>query len=298
MIAHLRQRLMEWIAAWYPTAAMDRRPLLAAIWRLLFYALGPEWPFHLRTRYYDLWAVPRRDHCSRAVLRRGYWERYETEVFRAQLRPGMLVADVGANFGHYSLVAAREIGSDGLVLACEPQPPVRADLERNVALNRAGNIRVLPYAIGERDGSTAFVVDAYNVGGSSRSVANVTVVGAQYEVPLRRLATVLAEQCPDRRLGLLKMDVQGGEASVLDGAWEIIERDRPVVMLEFWPDGLRRAGADPVAVLNRFGALGYALRLVQEREQRLLPIDNAIDTWPGYNLGPGWQVNLLLVPLP
>lgn len=276
---------------------MDRHPWLAAFWRLAFYTLRPTEPLRFRTRYYELWAVPDPYHLSRTVLRRGYWERFETEVFRSQLRCGMIVADIGANFGHYSLVAAREIGPEGLVLAFEPQADIYAELQRNVSLATGqAAIRTFSCAAGERDGTTTFVLNLRRAGCASRVLQNVNAmeVGTQIEVPMRRLACVLDEECPGRPLGLLKMDTQGGEAAVLEGAWEVIHRDHPVIIMEFWPRGLSRAGADPLAMLTRVTSLGYVLKLIDDRREQLCAVGPDFTAWPDYDGNdPNWQVNLL-----
>ena len=113
---------------------------LAALWRIVFYLLSPNEPFIMRTRDYRLYADPRRDTLTRAVIRRGFWERLQTEAFIGFLAPGALVIDAGANFGHYALTAARFVGRDGLVIAFEPHARTFDLLARNVDLQPHGNV--------------------------------------------------------------------------------------------------------------------------------------------------------------
>ncbi len=52
------------------------------------------------------------------------------------------------------------------------------------------------------------------------------------------------------------MDTQASEHVALRGARELLERSRPILFVEFWPQGLREAGADPVAVLAEYAEIG------------------------------------------
>ena len=73
----------------------------------------------------------------------------EIELVRAILRPGDVFVDGGANIGLFSLVAASRVGPAGRVLAFEPASSTRAQLSRNVTLNRFDWIDVRPEALGE-----------------------------------------------------------------------------------------------------------------------------------------------------
>lgn len=121
----------RFVAARFSTHRMRGSKALATLWRVLFYLLRPRQPFVMRTRDYRLLAHPCKGGLTRAVIRRGYWEALETEIFCGLLRPGGLVIDVGANFGHYALIAANAIGPEGLVVAFEPDPETFALLDAN-----------------------------------------------------------------------------------------------------------------------------------------------------------------------
>ncbi len=159
--------LFRLIAARFPTHRMGGRKALAALWRFLFYLLRPRHPFVMRTRDYRLFAHPRKGTLTRAVIRRGYWEPLETEIFRSLLRPGALVIDVGANFGHYALTAANAIGPKGLVIAFEPQPESFALLDANRKLLPQDNLLAVQAGLGAFDGSMEIHTDTANPGGHS-----------------------------------------------------------------------------------------------------------------------------------
>jgi hypothetical protein len=130
-----RDRAFEAFAAWYPTERIGDSKMLRPVWRGAFYALRPRAAFRMRTKHYDVLVKPGQRHLTRKLIRRGHWEAFETEVMLDILRPGMTFVDGGANFGHYSLTAARCVGPGGVVHAFEPHPDLYADLQANIALN-------------------------------------------------------------------------------------------------------------------------------------------------------------------
>lgn len=299
---NLRNRLMDATARWFPTHLMGERRWLAALWRTFFYAIGPTAPFRFRTRDYEMYAVPDRWHLSRTVIRQGYWESYITEIVRTHLRPGMLVADVGANYGHYAMTAANLVGPDGLVLAFEPIPSVYEDLSRNATLTRHDNVRTFPIALGAVEGEADLVVDSSSSGWSSLVENVVPSPGERTRVQVRRLSDIIHTVCPSRRLSVLKIDTEGFEAQVIAGAWDVLERDRPLVIMEFSDARIRSAGEDPDKLLERLLTLGYRARIIDEANERLLPVAPPVGDWPErYASGlvrtdDGWFTDLLLEP--
>jgi FkbM family methyltransferase len=294
---------MRVAAAAFPTRLMGERPWLAALWRVLFYAIAPTRPFRFRTRDYEMIAVPDRWHLSRSVLRKGHWERFVTDVFRSHLQPGMTVVDVGANFGHFALTAAHAVGAEGRVLAFEPHPRVFADLVRNAALLPHGNLQAFPCALGETRGEMPMAVDEKTSARSSLVAELVPNPGRPVMVPVRRLDEVLAEVAPSRRVGLIKVDTEGFEGQVFRGIGEVLVRDRPVLLTEFSPKRMEQAGTDGEALLEQLQALGYRIRILDEKAFRIVAASLPARTWrerfPSSlnNVdSEAWFCNLLLEP--
>lgn len=250
--------LFRLIAARFPTHRMGERKYFAAPWRLLFYLLRPRDPFIMRTRDYRLFAHPRAGTLTRAVIRRGYWEPLETEVFRGLLKPGALVIDIGANFGYYALTAANAIGPEGLVIAFEPHPEVFALLDANRALLPQNNLLTVQAGLGSVDGAMEIHTDAANPGGHSFYVWNLRAAeGSSHSVQVRALDSFLSEKIPDRPVDVVKIDVQGFEMEVLRGATGTIEKDHPMVLCEVTPGALRRAGSGLKELLGFFQMRDY-----------------------------------------
>lgn len=134
-------------------------------------------------------------------------------------RPGDVLYDVGANIGAYSILAARATRGQASVVAFEPSPATFAALAENVRLNRvSGSVTTLPVALARRSGLLALCMSDPAPGAASHRLAPVAP-GAEAG------GAVLALQLDEavERFGLpaptlLKLDVDGGELSVIEGA--------------------------------------------------------------------------------
>ncbi|MCC6469257.1 MAG: FkbM family methyltransferase [Alphaproteobacteria bacterium] len=270
-----RTALFQWIADRYPTPAIAGGGAVRALWKMLFYATAPQAPFVMRTQRYRLWVDPKkRKDIARAILHRGQYEPIETAIMLRHLKPGMTMVDVGANIGHYAMVAAFAVGPQGRVVAFEPDDENHAALAANLALNRLGNATAERLALGSAPGRLALHRDRANRGGHSLAAANVLAPAGAQDVAVATLDAYAASSLGGRRVDFIKIDVQGAEAGVLAGAAGVLARDHPVVLVEFWPHGIRAMGADPMALVERMLALGYRLAVIErERPDHLRALD-------------------------
>lgn len=184
----------------------------------------------------------------------GCYERWETRVVRSHLRPGMTFVDVGANVGYFALLAARQVGPTGRVFAVEPSPYAADLLQQTLASNPLHQVRLARCALGARE-------DRLKLSRPDRGNHTPTLLTSDAEagvvVPVRRLDDCLAEWNCDR-VDLLKMDVEGFESRVLDGATEALARHRILrVLCEFNQPWLLRAGSSSADLHRRFLDLGF-----------------------------------------
>ena len=148
------------------------------------------------------------------------------------VRPGMICWDVGANVGFYTLLFAELVGSGGPVFAFEPVPRNIDLLRRHVEMNRYQNVHILPCALGDFDGEAEFDP------GPNSSMGHMAT-GGPLRVSCSRADTLLAAgevEAPD----VIKVDVEGAEASVLRGACTAMEK-RPIVFLATHGETAHRA---------------------------------------------------------
>ncbi len=149
--------------------------------------------------------------------------------------------DIGANIGLYTLALAA-LAREGRVLAFEPAPGSYDYLTQNVTLNRAENVETFPLAVGAASGTVDFHDIPFFTAGSfaveGESFLTSEVLGSSF---FRAPSVSVDEFVADHgltRLDVVKVDVEGGEVSVLEGATQTLARHRPVVVLEFNSFGL------------------------------------------------------------
>lgn len=151
------------------------------------------------------------------LLRDGYSEPLTTDCFARLLRAGDTYVDVGAHVGFFCLLARHHVGPAGRLLAIEPQPYNCARFLSNCRANGFENISLSVAAAGETDGTIQLPAQpASDSARLSLAGAGVHEEKQMFQVPIRRLETLLAEHRIDR-VRLLKIDVEGYELSVLKG---------------------------------------------------------------------------------
>lgn len=175
----------------------------------------------------------------------------------AEILPGQVVVDVGAHIGVFTLMAARRVGPAGRVVSFEPSPRTQELLRRNLAANGLSWVRFHPLAVADAEGSAELFVadDASNNPAADTLTASAGRKGVT--VRLRRLDDVLAEEGVTR-VDHLKIDVEGAEQRVLDGAPRTLAATRRIVM-EVHPP---RVAKDEM--LKRLASLGFSCRIVSE----------------------------------
>ena len=197
----------------------QEQPVRFLISRVLMYS-GLSKPIVIRKRGFRLRFYPTNATAQQwvdpyHVHDKEHGDREET-FYRRYLRPGDVVVDVGANFGLTTLAAFSTVGPTGQVHAFEPHPRIFRYLLRNIALNHAEAV-IRPYnlALGDRAG-TVFLTDlrADDQNTVSREATNVRVPMATLDETVTALP----------HIALLKIDAEGYEKFVLEGATDTLAR--------------------------------------------------------------------------
>jgi len=224
---------------------------------------------------------------ARAVLR-GRFEPLSVARFRAALGPGMAVADVGANFGLYALLAARAVGARGRVHAVEPAAATVRVLEDNVARNRLGAVTVHRCAAGAVRERRALVTHWHSTLNTLYASPLAPEAGRE-EVDVRPL-----DELVPAPLDVLKIDVEGAELDVLEGARGLIAASpRLVALVEWNPSSLRAAGREPLELPERLRALGLEPRsCIDEEAGQVRALGDVLPRVASGDVSPGWYVNL------
>lgn len=176
--------------------------------------------------------------------------------------------DVGTHIGWYATVAAAQLDA-GAVHAFDLDERALESVETNLSANAGETTtRIVHGAVSDRDGEPVtyapFVSDAYSpFGGADRAINRVTAesegaIGTAPSLTLDGYTTNAPD--PD----VLKVDVEGHEAAVLRGAFDVLSRAKPRLLLAVHPPQLREQGEAPAAVYDLLDELGYTIETVSE----------------------------------
>jgi FkbM family methyltransferase len=178
------------------------------------------------------------------------------------VQPGMYCADVGANMGEVALHMAKCVGSDGRVFAFEPVPHLFRKLTDNVFRNHLqATIDARQLAV--LDKPTTVVIDhptedAVNQGLGSIMNSPRTSTSRQTAVEGTSLDDFIRREAVPR-LDFLKLDIQGAEYLLLDGARETLTRFSPDFVMEISPLDLAPAGLTSRDLMARAEERGYQI---------------------------------------
>lgn len=194
------------------------------------------------------------------------WNADEYAAFKAAVRPGAVVFDVGANIGAYTVLFAQWTGEAGRVFAFEPSPSSIAGLREQLRLNEVSNrVEIVEAAVSHGPGSAAF-----DCGGASGT--NALVPDAERGAHVIRVETTSLDAfCAARGTSpsIVKIDVEGAELDVLRGGRETLARPDLVAFVEFHPSVWQARGITRQDIESELARQ----RLAPE------PLDPSIDIW-------------------
>jgi len=176
-----------------------------------------------------------------------------TQFLTRFLRSGMVVWDIGAHIGEYSLLAAQRVGRNGRVDAFEPHPDMAGLLARSVSKNRLENVHLHVLAASDQNGTAHLSIHSEpaisSLGPETRSTTRIstTTLDAFHE----------SAGCPPN---LVKVDVEGAERLVLRGAARLLSLESavaPVWIMEYAPENCARFGYSAAELPSSFATTGH-----------------------------------------
>lgn len=185
-------------------------------------------------------------HTSHAHIR-GTYEREVQDAIDSMVRAGDICYDLGASIGYMTLLMARKAKH---VYAFEPAPHAIAEMRRHIAANGMQNVTVVPSPVSDAVRAVRFCLTDVAYGSSINET--------ETRWPVLSLETTTLDlfvrdhPVPD----FLKMDVEGEEGAVLDGAHELLAHRKTSICCEVHS---REAARSVIGTLERFG---YKLTLL------------------------------------
>ena len=193
------------------------------------------------------------------IMLDGYWEYWITAFIASLVKPGMVVMDVGANFGYYSLLMADLVGPSGSCITLEPNPAVAENLTRTLSINGfAITAPVIRKAVTHSEGSGLSFYVPHTEPKNARLVQTglssdgsgdvITVAGTSVDI--------LSANLP--RLDFIKVDAEGAEDGIVAGMKKTLDRHKPSLLIEFNAG----RGGDAKTMLDTLFAYGHEMQYI------------------------------------
>jgi len=216
------------------------------------------------------------------------YEPYTTELFKQVVKPGATVLDIGAQFGYYSLIAAKQIRQGGKVYAFEPVPNNFELLKRNIQINRCNQmIHAVQKAVGDKPTTVRIFVyrdsDSHGMYCHPKATVKETITVE---------SIAMDEFLGGQPVDVIKMDIEGNEPFALEGMKQTIAKSPSIILFtELNPAFLRRAGVKSEDYLTQLEDLGFDIQLIDESAHCLRTFA-AKDLRAKVENNPSWYTNL------
>ena len=200
------------------------------------------------------------------------------------LQQGDLFVDIGANIGLYSVIAAKRVGERGQVIAFEPAKLARQRLKENIQLNNFSNVNIESFALSDREGTSDIHVpyDGYDAWSSmampidGSDIRVETIVTTSWDTFARKIGDIVPT--------MMKIDVEGWECRVLDGASSmLVSGNAPLLQVEFTDEAATAAGSSCTDLYYSLQGFGYTICRYDKSLNQLIP-DQLRSQYPYDNL--------------
>ncbi len=230
-----------------------------SIGRKIMKTVGPRFiqksvaNFQMYLDLQDGWGV------SKYILKHGNYDPELGQIMKKLLKPGARCIDIGANIGYWTnfLLSSCKAGK---VYSIEPEPS-NVDLFRANSLlnNNSTSVQLFACAVGEENAQLKLFLSADNAG-DHQLYSQGNGDRKYVTVDVKRIDDLIT----DKNIDFVKIDVQGYEPYVFRGMKDVFAQNPNIIVLsEFWPTNIKKAGNDPTQMLNDFANDGFKFHLVK-----------------------------------
>ena len=197
---------------------------------------------------------------SNVLYRVGYRERVFMSILRNEVNKDMTVIDLGANIGYTTLIMCKNVGN-GRVYAIEPDPHNIDILTKNIEHNNYKDVcKITQAAIDKEDGNLEFwIASAPNLNSVQKTKNSIRKI----DVPALSLPTFIENEMEGRYPNFIKMDIEGHEVSVFEGALDYFANNSgsTKILMEVHPQFYNEDN-DFESILAEYMKIGFNSRYV------------------------------------
>lgn len=203
------------------------------------------------------------------IILYGYWEKWVTDVFLSLLKPGMVVLDIGANCGYYSLLAAQAVGPSGTVHCVEPYPFLHKNLTRSFLFNGYSHVKLHKVAFSDQDGEINLYLPGNFSGAASIDKTAFSIFDDYFKpfgdiTAIKVPAVKLATYFPNLKADVIKIDIQGAEPLLVDGLLKIAENSGNLdILMEYSPTLWVPGSSRPEEILAQFTSNNFSIVILE-----------------------------------
>ena len=202
------------------------------------------------------------DHIQQQLFWYGYYEKELGDLVKKIVRLNDVFIDIGANIGYFSLLSAT-ISSSVKVISFEPVKDIFQKMKENFSINDCKNIEAINAAVGEiNELRELFVSDADNLGMSSFHQPE------NYSGRKEKVEVVVIDDWFNTsglsKIDLIKLDIEGSELAALKGMKGVLEKQKPVLLVEINPETLSLFGLKPHDIFNYLKQLNFGGFLISD----------------------------------
>lgn len=190
----------------------------------------------------------------------GFSEPDTADYVTSFLQTGMVMLDIGAHIGEYTLLAAQKVGSTGQVHAFEPQSHIFPILKHNVEINELSNVKLNRSAVCDRIGELEFEINDMPAMSSLRKYTTSNNSANIVPVPSTSLDEYWSNN--EDKIDLIKVDVEGAEKFVFQGAKSLLslpDDQAPTWIFEYAPNSYINFDYHPSEIFDLLKEYGYSV---------------------------------------
>jgi FkbM family methyltransferase len=186
----------------------------------------------------------------------GRWEPINQIVFSNIIKPDQIVYDLGSNNGLHSLLFSKLVGPNGKVIAFEPLDTNVSEIKQNIRLNGITNIEIVPKAVSNKSGEISFLLGQHDKQGSLVGIGRES----QNSIKIQCISIDDYIRDTNQNPDFIKIDVEGAESMVLEGASELL-KNKPKLFIEL------HTPEQDVAVGQILKEFGYEVYRINENQK-------------------------------